>query len=141
MSNKIELSENTFTPLKEGKYVFTIEEIVYKAVFKRVEMRLATETGRKLYQNFYFMTKDNSPNTAALDQFSRMAKACLNDKNAKSVDPDVLKGKQFKAEVTHVVLPKKDNPAENVTFTNLKSFEPVDTKPAISDDELMALLG
>lgn len=141
MSNKIELSEASYTPLAEGKYVFTIEEIEYKPQFKRVEMRLATETGRKLYQNYYFETKDSKPNTAALDMFSRMAKAALNDKNAKSVDPDLLKGKSFKAEVTHTVLPKKDNPAETVTFVNLKSFESVEAKPAISDEDLMALIG
>ena len=141
MSNKIELTESVYTPLEPGKYVFTIEEIEFKSQFNRVETRLATETGRKLFQNFYFVTNDGRTNNAALDQFSRMAKAAIGDKNLKSVDPDTLKGKSFRAEVVHATFPKKENPAETVTFVNLKNFESVEKKSAISDDDLDALLG
>lgn len=142
MPNTIELAENKFQPLACGKYVFTIQEIEYKPEFKRVDMRLSTETGRTLFQTFYFETKDQRPNDVQLSLFSRMAKAAMNDKNLKNIDPDLLKGKSFKAEVTHTVLPKKDNPAENVTFVNLKNYEPASVESkAISDDDLDALLG
>lgn len=139
MSNQIELTESVYTPLEAGKYIFTIEEIEYNPAFKKIEMRLVTETGRKLYQNYWLETKDNRPNSSVLNIFSRLAKAALNDKNAKSVDPDILKGKLFKAEVTHSERP--DHPGN--PYVNLKNFEPVvaETKVAISDDDLDALLG
>lgn len=142
MSNTIELAENKFQPLPTGKYVFTVQDIKYDPAFQRVDMKLATETGRTLFQTFYFMTKDDRPNDVQRSLFSRMAKAAMNDKNLKNVDPDLLMGKSFKAEVTHTVLPSKTNPNDTVTFVNLKNYEPAENKAAeLSDDELKAFLG
>ena len=53
MPNLIELQDTVYTPLAEGKYTFTIKDIDYKADFKRIEMKLETENGRLLWQNFY----------------------------------------------------------------------------------------
>lgn len=141
MPNLIELQDTVYTPLAEGNYTFTIKDVAYKADFKRIEMKLETESGRLLWQNFFLETSDGRPNDIQLSQFSRLAKAAINDKNAKSVDPESLIGKTFKAEVTHTVKPRKENPAENVTFVNLKNYEPTESKSAISDDELAAFLG
>ena len=142
MPNVIELQDTVYQPLAEGKYLFTVKDIVYKADFKRIEMKLETENGRLLWQNFFLETNDGKPNDIQLAQFSRLAKAAINDKNAKSIDPESLAGKSFKAEVTHTVRPKKDNPAETVTFVNLKNYESVEeSKSNISDDDLAAFLG
>ena len=142
MPNVIELQDTAYQPLAEGKYLFTVKDIVYKADFKRIEMKLETESGRLLWQNFFLETSDGKPNDIQLSQFSRLAKAAINDKNAKSIDPESLAGKSFKAEVTHTVRPKKDNPTENVTFVNLRNYEPAEeSKSNISDDDLAAFLG
>lgn len=142
MPNTIQLVDTTYQPLAEGKYVFTISDIVYNTNFNRVETRLTTESGRTLYYTYFLQNSDGSANDIQLGNFSRMAKAALNDKNAKSIDPDALSGKTFKAEVKYTVRPKNDNPNETVTFVNLRNYEPaVADNPAISDDELAAFLG
>lgn len=142
MPNTIELADTTYQPLAEGKYVFTITDIVYNSNFNRVETKLTTETGRTMFYTYFLQNNDGTANDIQLGLFSRMAKAALNDKNAKSIDPELLKGKQFQAEVKHTVRPSRDNPNENVTFVNLKNYEPVaKAEPAISDDELAAFLG
>lgn len=139
MPNTIELADTTYQPLAEGKYQFTITDIVFNNNFKRVETKLTTETGRVLFYTYFLQNSDGTANDIQLGMFSRMAKAALNDKNAKSIDPEALKGKVFQAEVKHTVRPSRNNPDENVTFVNLKNYEPV-AKAAISDDELAAFL-
>lgn len=143
MANNITLAETTFQPLAEGKYLFTVSDIVYNTDFNRVEMKLATESGRTMFYTYFLQNNDGKTNDIQLNLFSRMAKAALNDNNAKSIDPESLKGKSFYAEVKHTVKPKRDNPAENITFVNLKNYEPAtkETPTAISDDELAAFLG
>lgn len=141
MPNTIQLVDTTYQPLAEGKYVFTISDIVYNTNFNRVETRLTTESGRTLYYTYFLQNNDGSANDIQLGNFSRMAKAALNDKNAKSIDPDDLAGKKFKAEVKHTVRPKNDNPNETITFVNLKNYESAEENNNISDDELAALLG
>lgn len=143
MPNTIELADTTYQPLAEGKYVFTITDIVYNSNFNRVETKLTTETGRTMFYTYFLQNNDGTANDIQLGLFSRMAKAALNDKNAKSIDPELLKDKQFQAEVKHTVRPSKNNPDENVTFVNLRNYEPVAKAEAaaISDDELAAFLG
>lgn len=139
---RIDLPETAYQPIPEGKYLFEIEEIVYNEVGNRVETRLKTESGRVMLYNYHFLTKDGKPNDIQLQMFARMAKAALNDNNAKSVDPDKLKGLSFYAEIKHSVVPSLDHPGETKTFVNLKNYEPAkQDKPAISDDELAAFLG
>ena len=142
MPNTIELVDTTYQPLPEGKYLFTITDIVYNSNFHRVETKMATETGRVLFYTYFLQNNDGSANDIQLGMFSRMAKAALNDKNAKSIDPEALNGKSFYAEVKHTVRPSRDNPNETVTFINLRNYEPASKEnAAISDDELAAFLG
>ena len=139
MPNLIDLPESTYQDLEPGKYQFKIVDIKYDADFGRVETKLETESGRLVYYTYYLKDNDGNPNDYQLQGFARMAKTALNDKNAKQIDPNVLAGKSFKAELLY-----KESPNTGKKYKNLRSYEPVvaeQPKPAVSDDDLAAFLG
>ena len=121
---KIALSETTFSLCPEGTHIFQITAATYKADFGKLELTLKTKEGYTHIERFSFVKSDGSQNDVAINVFSFFAKTALQDFDATEVDHEELIGKFIKAEVTHDVVPNRNDPTKTITFSRLGNKYP-----------------
>ncbi len=132
---KIALSNSTFSIVPEGTHIFQITAVNFKEDFGKLEITMKTAQGATHIERFTFVKNDGSPNETAVNIFSYLAKTAMQDYDLEEIDHEELVGRFIKAEVTHDVLPNKNDPTKTVTFTRLGNkytadgFEDVPAKP------------
>ena len=117
----IPLPSSTFKILPEGVHIFRIYKIEYNEKFGKLKIYMVTADGYTHIERFSFLKNDGSANDGAYTSFSYFAKTTMNNSNLTSIDPYALLHRYIKIEIAHTVLPKRDNPNEEVTFTNSKN--------------------
>ena len=121
----IKLSESNYTVIPEGRHIFKITEVEYKADFGKMNITLVTADGNKQVERYTLITKDGEVNEKALNAFSFFARQALNNPSLSGeIDENDLVGCYVDAEVTHQVLPSNKNPQKTVTFANLTDYKP-----------------
>lgn len=134
---KIKLSSGTFSLVPEGTHVFQITAVEYKEDFDKLNITMKTASGATHIERFTFTNNNGEPNEAAINIFSYLAQTALQDYNREEIDEQELVGRFVKAEVTHDVLPNKNDPSKTVTFSRLgkkypaNGFEDEETQPAV----------
>ena len=123
---KIALSNTTFSIVPEGTHVFQITAVEYKEDFGKLNITMKTASGATHIERFSLVGNDGKPNDGANNAFSYLAKTALQDYDIEEIDPNDLVGRFFKAEVTHDVLPNKNDPTKTVTFSRLGKKEMAD---------------
>lgn len=123
---KIALSNATFSLVPEGTHVFQITAVEYKEDFGKLNITMKTSTGATHIERFTFVNNNGEPNEAAINIFSYLAKTALQDYDLEEIDHNDLVGHFIKAEVTHDVLPNKNDPTKTVTFSRLGNKYPAD---------------
>ena len=129
---KIQLSNATFSLVPEGTHVFEITAVEYKEDFGKLNITMKTSTGATHIERFSFVNSNGEPNEGAINAFSYLAKTALQDFDLEEIDHDDLVGCFIKAEVTHDVLPNKNDPSKTVTFSRLGNKYTAD---GFEDDE------
>ena len=109
--------KDTTPVFPEGEYVFRIDMAIHEEKKGRINVKLVTDEGKILFQSYYIVKKDGTPNDYALIGFSYLAKAALDDKDATEIDPVKLKGKYIQAEVQHNI---SDNGKKFATLYHIK---------------------
>lgn len=123
---KIKLSNSTFSLVPEGTHVFQITAVEYKPDFDKLNITMKTATGATHIERFTFTNSSGEPNEAAINIFSYLAQTALQDYTLEEIDEKDLVGCFIKAEVTHDVLPNKNDPSKTVTFSRLGKKFPAD---------------
>ena len=119
----VKLSEG-FLNLQEGpQQVLKIYKVKHDTTFNKIRLYYMDERGATSNDQFQ-IDKSNKNRRVALNKFSTIAKAALNDFKAKNIDPMTLEGKFIKADVYYEV-PEK-GPYKGRTFTRLNNVQPTD---------------
>lgn len=132
---KIKLSSGTFSLVPEGTHVFQITAVEYKADFDKLNITMKTATGATHIERFTFTNNQGEQNETAVNIFSYFAKTALQNYDLEEIDEQELVGCFIKAEVTHDILPNKNDPTKTVTFSRLgnkypaNGFEDDDEQP------------
>lgn len=129
---KIKLSSGTFSLVPEGTHVFQITAVEYKADFDKLNITMKTATGATHIERFTFTNNSGEPNEVAINIFSYLAQTALQDYDLEEIDEQDLVGCFIKAEVTHDVLPNKNDPTKTVTFSRIGKKYPAN---GFEDDE------
>ena len=116
---KIPLSSGGFSLVPEGTHIFQITEVKYKEDFGKMEITLKTKEGYTHVERFSFIKNDGSANDVAVNVFSFFAKTALQNFDLEEIDEQDLVGCFIKAEVTHDVVPNKNDPSKTITFSRL----------------------
>lgn len=116
---KIPLSNGGFSLVPEGTHIFQITEVKYKEDFGKMEITLKTKEGYTHVERFSFIKNDGSANDVAVNVFSFFAKTALQNFDLEEIDEQDLVGCFIKAEVTHDVVPNKNDPSKTITFSRL----------------------
>ena len=115
----IPLTQTTFKVIPEGEHIFCVYRVDYNEKFGKLNIYMVTADGYTHIERFSFLKNDGSTNDGAYSAFSYFAKTVMNNFELTNVDPYLLKGNYLKGVISHTVLPKRDNPEENVTFTKI----------------------
>ena len=115
----IPLPSNTFKVIPEGEHIFRIYRVDYNETFGKLNIYMVTADGFTHVERFSFIKKDKTTNSGAYTAFAYFAKTALSDSRITSVDPHTLLNRYIKGKIEHTVLPKRDNPDEDVTFTKI----------------------
>lgn len=129
---KIKLSSGTFSLVPEGTHVFQITAVEYKADFDKLNITMKTATGATHIERFTFTNNQSEQNETAVNIFSYFAKTALQNYDLEEIDEQELVGCFIKAEVTHDVLPNRNDPTKTVTFSRLGNKYPAN---GFEDDE------
>lgn len=122
---KIPLSSG-FTVIPEGTYVFKITGVEYKEAFGKLTVNMETKDGKKHTERFSLLTSNGTPNQGALNAFSYFARVALNDTSVEEIDEHDLIGHFIECDVTHDVVPNKNDPNKTMTFARLGDKRPSD---------------
>lgn len=104
----IALSENTFTLMPEGFYVFKIDSVEYKPDFGKIKITMVNSNKQKHFENFSLIGKDGGANEKAIMAFSSFARSAMHNPSLTDVEPADLVGKFIKGEISHREYTKKD---------------------------------
>ena len=115
-----------FKTCPEGVHIFRIYDVEYNEEFGKLVIKMVNAQGVTHYERFNLLNNDSTPNEKALNKFSFFAKTALNNFTAEEIDPVELVNHYIKAEVTHTVLPSKNDPNSTVTFVNIGSTSVAD---------------
>lgn len=116
---RIQLMSNTFTVIPEGHYVFHVDSVEYNENFGKMKVKMTTHDGKKHTENYSLLDANNNYNEPALMAFSWMAKCCMGNEELTDIDPQEIVGKNFEADVTHDVVPNRNDPSKTMTFAKL----------------------
>ena len=115
-----------FVLIPEGEYVFRIYDVEYDEDFGKILVKLVNAQGLTHTERFTIKNADDEYNEKALNAFSYFAKTALNDFGAEGIELSELIDRYIRAEVTHTVLPNRNDPTKTVTFANLGDKSPAD---------------
>ena len=115
----IRMTGSTFTVCPEGRHIFRIYKVDFDQDFGKVVVHMVNAQGITHRENFGLMRADGSMNDGACNAFSFFARTALNDFAREAIDHTELVGRYIGAEVSHTVLPNRNDPSKNVTFANL----------------------
>ena len=121
---KIKLSKGGFTPIAEGEHIFKITKSTYDEDFGKLEIEMVIASGQKHIERYSLIRDDGEINEGALNAFSYFAKTALNNFNLDEIDHEDLVGCYIKATVEHEKVPRKNDPAQTVTFLRLTNQAP-----------------
>lgn len=105
---KIKLSEGGFTLIPEGVTTFKIVGAKYDEDFGKLEIEMQTKSGLKHTEKYSLLNKDGEVNQKAVNAFSYMAKAALNNFNLDVIDHEDIIGCYVTATVTHNEYERRD---------------------------------
>lgn len=121
-----------FVLIPEGTEVFRIYDVVEHEDFGKIEVKLVDAKGRTTIERFQIKNKDDSYNEGALNAFSYLAKAAMDDFELEDIEPTDMIDHYIEAEVKHDTQPSRTDPTKTVTFVNLGKKSPAegfDTEP------------
>lgn len=115
-----------FVLIPEGTEVFRIYDVVEHENFGKIEIKLVDAKGRTHTERYSIKNKDDSYNEGALNAFSYLAKAAMDDYELEDIEPTELINKYIEAEVKHEKVQSRTDPNKTVTFVNLGKKSPAD---------------
>jgi hypothetical protein len=108
-----------FTACPEGKHIFRIYKVDYNPEFGKLAVFMVNAKGITHVERFSLMNNDSTMNDKACNAFSFFAKTALNNFELTEIDHNDLVNHYIGGEITHTVLPSKNDPTKNVTFANI----------------------
>lgn len=108
-----------FSVCPEGKHIFRIYKVDYNPEFGKLAVFMVNAKGITHVERFSLMSNDGSMNDKACNAFSFFAKTALNNFELTEIDHNDLVNRYIGGEVTHTVLPSRNDPSKNVTFANI----------------------
>ena len=107
-----------FPLIPEGEQVLRIKSVDDSKYEKFGKMTIVVEdaSGAAANVNFNFTNDDGSVNPAADGQYTRIARAALDDQTLDEIDSDELPGQFFRAEIEH------NDGSKGGTFANVKKI-------------------
>lgn len=121
-----------FTVCPEGRHIFRIYKVDYDPDFGKLVVFMVNAKGITHAERFSLMNNDGSMNDKACNAFSFFAKTALNNFELTEIDHNDLVNHYIGGEITHTVLPSRNDPNKNVTFANINEkwvAEGFDTEP------------
>ena len=105
-----------------GDHVFRVFGIEHDEDRGAIAVHAVTAEGKRLTKTYYYLKKDKSEyNDYALNQFGRLAAACLPQSKTDSIDPNAIINCYFGAEVF-----KQINEYNGKSYDDVKNFYPTD---------------
>lgn len=106
--------------ISPGDHVFRVFGIEHDEDRGAIVVHAVTGEGKRLTKTYYYLKKDKSGyNDYAVNQFGRLAAACLPKSKAESIDPNEIMNCYFGAEVF-----KQTNDYNGKTYDEVKNFYP-----------------
>jgi hypothetical protein len=113
-----------FTIMPEGEHILRIYDLSWDEEFGKLIIKLINAKGVTVQERFTLKDANEEYNNGALNAFSNLAKAALDDEDAEDVDPEDLIDHYIKAEIVHAVVQDKNDPSKSRTFANIRARYP-----------------
>jgi len=113
-----------FSVIPKGFHILKITKAEYKEKFGKLEITLENSKGQKHIERFSLIDSKKQPNEPAIKAFSYLARTAMGNFDLEEVEPSMLIGKFIGAIIEHEVVPSKNDPTKNVTFSRIsEKFE------------------
>lgn len=113
-----------FTIMPEGEHILRIYDVDFDEEFGKLIIKLINAKGVTVQERFTLKDANEEYNNGALNAFSNLAKAALDDEDAEDVDPEDLIDHYIKGEVVHAVVEDKKDPSKTRTYANIRARYP-----------------
>lgn len=116
--SKISL-RNNFKVCPEGRHIFKITRVDYDVDFGKLLVFMENAQGDKHVEKFSLLQNSGEPNSKAYSAFAFFAKTALGNADLEEIEHTDLVGHYIGGEITHTVLPNRNDPSKTVTFANI----------------------